>query len=176
MPQYRKKPVVIDAFKWTGGPDQTDDPDWIVEAIKNGNVKFTGVATPVMCIMTLEGEMQAQQGDWIIRGVKGEIYPCKPDIFEATYDAAGALLGKRHEGLPVSGYKPQNQGAVDRVNENKAVEERLLRTLDIAKASPDVDQRWLAIARTGFEQAFMALNRSIFKPGRVSLPTDTDAA
>ncbi len=42
----------------------------------------------VACIETLEGTMTANIGDWIIKGVKGELYPCKPDIFEATYDAA----------------------------------------------------------------------------------------
>jgi hypothetical protein len=101
------------------------------------------------------------------------------------------------EGLPVSGYKPQSPEAVALVNEFKADEERLLRKLDALVASPvrvasggtlvpgswveveintgpEVDKRWLAIARTGFEQAFMALNRSVFQPGRIRLPEDDD--
>lgn len=88
--KFRKKPVVIEAFKWTGGPDQTEDPVWIVDAIKRGDVHFPHAGTPecTLCIKTLEGEMTAQQGDWIIQGVKGEIYPCKPDIFVATYEPA----------------------------------------------------------------------------------------
>lgn len=90
MPKYRKKPVVIEAFKWTGGPEQNEDPNWIVEAINNGDVTFighrAGVGKLVMGIQTLEGLMTAQPGDYIIRGVQGEIYPCKPDIFEATYE------------------------------------------------------------------------------------------
>lgn len=85
MGKYRKKPVVIDAFKWTGGPDQTEDPVWIVDAIKAGIVRFEKHPT-VMVIQTTEGEMRALLGEWIIRGIQGEIYPCKPDIFEATYD------------------------------------------------------------------------------------------
>jgi hypothetical protein len=85
--KYRKRPVVIEAFLWTGGPDQTEDPEWIIEAIKNGKVRF--VNTELGCRMqieTLEGSMVARPGDFIIQGVKGEIYPCKPDIFEATYE------------------------------------------------------------------------------------------
>ncbi|MDY0140047.1 MAG: hypothetical protein RBR50_10125 [Candidatus Izemoplasmatales bacterium] len=83
--KYRKKPVVIQAFKWTGDIDQLEDPEWVVEEIKKGNVTFNG--TPItMKIKTLEGVMTAQIGDYIIQGVNGEIYPCKPDIFEKTYE------------------------------------------------------------------------------------------
>lgn len=87
--KFRKKPVVIEAFKWTGGPDQTEDPIWIVQAIKENKVFFvnTGTEDVELCIATLEGVMTAKQGDFIIQGIKGEIYPCKPDIFEATYEA-----------------------------------------------------------------------------------------
>lgn len=90
MGLYRKKPVVIEAFRWTGGPDQTEDPEWIVAAIRSGAVRFENAGTPEVAMMidTLEGTHKANQGDWIIRGVKGELYPCKPDIFEATYEAA----------------------------------------------------------------------------------------
>jgi hypothetical protein len=88
MALYRKKPVVIEAFKWTGGSDQTEDPVWIVEAIKAGAVRFENKGTPecALLIDTLEGTHKANQGDFIIQGVKGELYPCKPDIFAATYD------------------------------------------------------------------------------------------
>lgn len=88
--KYRKKPVVIDAFRWTGGPDQTEDPLWIVDAIKKGAVWFENIGTPdVKClIQTLEGPITASIGDYIIKGIKGELYPCKPDIFEATYETA----------------------------------------------------------------------------------------
>lgn len=89
MGKYRKKPVVIDAFKWTGGPDQTEDPEWIIDAIKAERVFFTNVGTEhvQMHIGTLEGVMTATPGDFIILGVANEIYPCKPEIFEATYEA-----------------------------------------------------------------------------------------
>ena len=82
--KYRKKPVTIEAFIWTGGPDQTEDPDWIVEAIRKGIVQ---VHRDGLYIKTLEGIMKANIGDYIIQGVKGEIYPCKPDIFEMTYES-----------------------------------------------------------------------------------------
>lgn len=90
MAQYRKKPVVIEAFNWTGGPDQAEDPEWICNAVHNGIVRFENAGTPnvVMLIDTLEGVHRANQGDWIIRGIKGELYPCKPDIFAMTYEAA----------------------------------------------------------------------------------------
>lgn len=88
MAQYRKMPIVIEAFRWTGDRDQTEDPVWIVDAIKRGEVYFQGGAAPYLTIETLEGKMRAVPGDWIIRGVKGEIYPCKPDIFAATYEPA----------------------------------------------------------------------------------------
>ena len=90
MAKFRKKPIVIEAFKWTGGPDQVEDPTWIVAAIAAGIVWFDGKR---LGIHTLEGDMKANPGDWIIQGVKGEIYPCKPDVFEATYDLAGEDLG-----------------------------------------------------------------------------------
>ena len=77
-----------------------------------------------------------------------------------------------HQGLPVSGYKPQNTAKVDLVNANKAAEERVLRILDALKSDPEVDQRWLAIGRTSIEQGFMAVNRAIFQPGRVTLEGD----
>lgn len=93
MGTYVKKPVEIEAFRWTGGPDQTEGPQWIVDAIKSGEVGFNYVGTSQveMTILTLEGKMIAKQGDYIIRGIKGELYPCKPEIFEATYDAARVL-------------------------------------------------------------------------------------
>lgn len=79
-----------------------------------------------------------------------------------------------HVGLPVEGYRPQNEDAVQRVNANKRHEEEILRALDAMKTNPSVDQRWLAIGRTHLEEGFMAVNRSIFRPGRVTLPGDVN--
>jgi hypothetical protein len=84
MSKFRKKPVVIEAMQlplnaeklalltvWNGGQE--------IELRRDGIV-----------IATLEGEMLAGKGDWIIKGVKGELYPCKPDIFAATYEPVEA--------------------------------------------------------------------------------------
>ena len=89
MSRYRKRPVEIDAFQWTGGPDQTEDPLWIVDAIAQGKVRFNDICSDKvsMTIRTLEGDMTAHPGDWVIRGIKGELYPCRDDIFQATYEA-----------------------------------------------------------------------------------------
>jgi len=76
--KYRKKPVVIEAFKW-----QTDQvPKWWKEA----KGILIDLETGSAIIPTLEGEHEARVGDYIIQGVKGELYPCKPDIFEMTYE------------------------------------------------------------------------------------------
>jgi len=78
--KYRKKPIVIEAFQWTANIEQKEDPEWIVDEISRGKVWFDRPFTaPItMKIQTLEGVMTAQIGDYIIKGVKGEIYPCKP--------------------------------------------------------------------------------------------------
>ena len=87
MARYRKKPIIIEAVQWLGnnrleisefttGPSPTGLGG---STFKNGSEHLR--------IHTLEGVMEAAPGDWIIRGVKGEFYPCKPDIFEMTYEA-----------------------------------------------------------------------------------------
>ena len=85
--KYRKKPVVIEAFKL--GTDKI--PDWFMKKVKTDDVVLVCSNTgSVQCcnIKTLEGIMTADLGDFIIQGIKGELYPCKPDIFEATYELA----------------------------------------------------------------------------------------
>jgi hypothetical protein len=77
-----------------------------------------------------------------------------------------------HEGLPVAGYRPQTTIAVDAVNVSKQMEERVLRMLDDMAKSGICDPRWFAIGRTAIEQGFMAINRSVFQPSRVALPSD----
>lgn len=78
---------------------------------------------------------------------------------------------------PIPDYREQSEGALNLVTINKHNEERLLRLIDqLMQAGADIDQRFLSIARTHFEQGFMALNRSIMKPQRISLPGDVPAA
>ncbi len=76
--KFRKKPVVIDAVQWNGSnvPDVMEFMDW-----RNTTYDEHGLR-----IHTLEGTHSAMPNDWIIKGVKGEFYPCKPDIFAATYE------------------------------------------------------------------------------------------
>ena len=86
MSKYRKKPVVIEAFQLGQAA-----PSWLNDAIGTGGVTvhatFEAPTTLAYALIrTLEGEMRANLGDWIIRGVKGELYPCKPDIFAEIYD------------------------------------------------------------------------------------------
>lgn len=82
MPKFRKKPVIIEARQVTH-ETINDVFDWLDES----DVAAVGNNTEIQ-IETLEGRMVASLGDWIIRGVQGEFYPCKPDIFEATYERA----------------------------------------------------------------------------------------
>jgi hypothetical protein len=90
--KFRKKPVVIEAFKMgiNARPDWFQDKVTENEIITYSEEPDAGPFehTRTYCeIKTLEGTMRGDYGDYIIQGVKGEIYPCKPDIFEATYDA-----------------------------------------------------------------------------------------
>lgn len=79
--KYRKKPVVIDAIQWNGN-NLTD----MTLFMPPDKWALTGGILSALEIKTLEGNHLAQAGDWIIKGVKGEFYPCKPDIFEMTYE------------------------------------------------------------------------------------------
>lgn len=102
---------------------------------------------------------------------KGEDY--KPlSNRKAAIDKALEGGSPVHESLPVLGYSPQPNANVMAVNHNKQLEETLLRVLDGMKTNTDIDQRWLAIGRTHIEEGFMAINRAVFKPGRVVLPSD----
>lgn len=86
MAKFRKKPVVIEAVTWYGKYSKpTDWPHWFSDAIRADTMRIDPTTSQLL-IQTLEGLMTASIGDQIIQGVKGEIYPCKPDIFEATYE------------------------------------------------------------------------------------------
>jgi hypothetical protein len=117
MPKFRKKPVVIEAVNWNGhtlgltnkpvdlsqplSPNvHLEMPAWMptclpplpTEALTRASIEVGQIRRyhDFLHIGTLEGVMAAAPGDWIIRGIKGEIYPCKPDIFAATYEAVEA--------------------------------------------------------------------------------------
>lgn len=119
--KYRKKPVVIEAMEWNGNVEAaTPIIDWILD---NGGTARYHSAEPEtktikgdvvqeespahIAIDTLEGVMRATKDDWIIRGVQGEFYPCKPDIFVATYEGASGTTFPAGPGLG----KPNPEGA-----------------------------------------------------------------
>lgn len=83
MGRYRKKPVVIEAVQFTGS-NLVEVRDFLRENEKDK--VYSPAGYPLLLIHTLEGVMEASPGDFIIRGVKGELYPVKPDIFADTYD------------------------------------------------------------------------------------------
>lgn len=82
--KYRKKPVVIDAEQWTGNQESWD------KIMTMGLTKWKPgeMGSGTFIIETLEGNHLAENGDWIIKGVQGEFYPCKANIFKQTYELA----------------------------------------------------------------------------------------
>lgn len=89
MPKFRKKPVVIEAVQWNG-----KNFDEVMNFMKEfhgsklnyENAEEAALNSGKLFVVTLEGIMEASNKDWIIKGINGEFYPCKPDIFEKTYD------------------------------------------------------------------------------------------
>ena len=115
MGKYRKKPVVIEAFKL--GVDYI--PDWFMDAVTANEVILHGTSSGFdhipdtnADIRTLEGWHRANYGDYIIRGVKGELYPCKPDIFDMTYEVVADNLSptEPQKWIPVSERLPDKDG------------------------------------------------------------------
>jgi len=88
MAKYRKKPVVIEAVQYNGVNANLIESFMGDKMASLGRICKEGTAeVEALKIGTLEGEMRADIGDWIIKGVNGEFYPCKDDIFKKTYDA-----------------------------------------------------------------------------------------
>jgi hypothetical protein len=120
--KYRKKPVVIEAVQW----DETTTTKLLLENMGMRATRCEGhVSRPDECtnlvIVTPEGLMHADKGDWIIKGIKGEFYPCKPDIFAATYEPAAApappgLTAADVQQVPR--YFPADTGVMTRLEDN----------------------------------------------------------
>jgi hypothetical protein len=84
--KFRKKPIVIEAEQFF--VDKPLPPGVIIETYTDGpEWGYTGKLSKRYYVATLEGPLNVSDGDWIIKGIKGEFYPCKPDIFELTYEA-----------------------------------------------------------------------------------------
>lgn len=95
MAYYRKKPVIIEAFRY--GFDQA--PEWWLQT--RMNQAYT--VNEDTFIVTLEGDMKVEVGDWVIKGIAGELYPCKNEIFLKTYDKAEQV------GSTITGFKAQHE-------------------------------------------------------------------
>ena len=100
--KYRKRPVVIEAFQYDGDMINSSGkpyvPEWAISAVNNNTMYYDGSELFIhtlegdhhvteLFIHTLEGEHHVTVGDYVIQGINGELYPCKPDIFEKTYEA-----------------------------------------------------------------------------------------
>lgn len=87
--KFRKKPVVVEAVQFLPYRKSYDEIARLaVNGIRTVQILERDDGLPQLFIDTLEGQMEAKIGDWIIKGISGEIYPCKPDIFYATYEAS----------------------------------------------------------------------------------------
>lgn len=98
MAKYKKKPVLIEAYHYDhellGIEPERMETKWLSEAFETGILHYRKGQLEtewLLFIATLEGTMEVSMGDYIIQGVKGELYPCKPDIFEATYEKVWPL-------------------------------------------------------------------------------------
>lgn len=88
--KYRKKPVVVEAVQFTE-PFEHPEVEQVLKNTESGaivgyNTSFCEPTVCIYAIKTLEGWYEVSSGDWIVKGVRGEYYPCKPDIFAATYE------------------------------------------------------------------------------------------
>ncbi len=92
MAPYKARPLDIDAFRWTGGPDQTEDPVWIVKALRKGQAEPGAVkigAGPTLCVTQSDGSLSlARPGDWIARAADGGIAVYRPLAFNQLFAEA----------------------------------------------------------------------------------------
>ena len=103
---YRKRPVVIEAVKWEG--TNWEEMNEFIQPrglwwLKDGSLVSNVNPVQPLVIRTLEGNHEAQVGDWIIKGIRGEYYPCKPEIFQATYELASDGVRPVMRSLPSDG-------------------------------------------------------------------------
>lgn len=102
MPQFRKRPVVVEAVQWTNDTRGVSlNAVWRMKDSLGddgrSHITFAADGSPALLVKTLEGDMRAEVGDWVIKGVKGEFYPCKPDVFASTYEPIAPVEGEKGE-------------------------------------------------------------------------------
>lgn len=163
-PDWQKESAIAGMEFHLTNPDAGDSAShdsWSAQKVKDGwvwgEVKNPEANPPTHpCLVPFEKlPLEQQIKDSLFRSVAHNILGIKPTV---------------HSGLPVKGYTEQNDSKVTLVNQNKEMEERVLRQLDDMQNSGLYDPRWIAIARTNIEQGFMAMNRAVFRPERISLP------
>jgi hypothetical protein len=89
MSRFVRMQEEVDAFRWTGEADQTEEPDWIGHDLLAGNVTFENLGTPdvALCIYTPKGTLRAERGDWIVCSPTHGVFPLSPEVFEQSYSA-----------------------------------------------------------------------------------------
>lgn len=125
--RYRKKPVTIEAMRFYGSTESLYRAyKWVAEDTVRPTTIFTDERTGELIIHTLEGDMRCVYGDWIIRGVNGEFYPCKNEIFEKTYELVEEQdsLPEMVESMNAMSEKPMSQydemvTAINRIENRK---------------------------------------------------------
>jgi hypothetical protein len=147
--KFRKKPVEISAWCNTDrAPHRSPMPIWLSDAVSAGTVWWSRGDCGHFTIQTLEGNMRADYGDWIIRGVKGELYPCKPDIFAATYEP---ILETEDDG---SGDVIYERAATQEQDHDRDRNSRI--ETDSAPLSADRDTDYLGVCETRFAKDKLA--------------------
>lgn len=178
--RFTKQAVTVDAYRLPlhDQPVPATFDQWC-DAV--GFDEFSSDRDEGLIIHTLEGDMRADPGDWIIKGVKGEFYPCKHDIFIATY-APEQIAAEPQTGATVQGYRTLTKANTDRMNVFKSASRNLVDEIDTLKReikermtgaemqsaeqreADEAALRWLSIARTHAQQATMAACRAIAQP------------
>lgn len=184
--RFTKQPVTVDAYRLplAGEACPASFESWC-DAV--GFDEFSSDRDEGLIIHTLEGDMRADPGDWIIKGVKGEFYPCKHDIFIATYKpeaqpAALTVAAAPQDGSKVQGYRKLGDDDIAQMNVFKDESRSFVQEIDVYRdylkaqlngpAMLSADQaerlnnalRWLAIARTDVQTACMAACRAVAQP------------
>jgi hypothetical protein len=166
--KYQKKPVVIEARQFTTNNDSGENLDALVAWVKENGQEASHNGTDIV-IHTPEGDMTGSVGDYIIKGIKGEFYPCKPDIFAATYSEAQEGDGNSIGEVRVrTKFNPSNDGLVDTIKQKTAELINLCQSVKNEEVSKDYDKapnepreangeviRWVALAQTAYEEAAM---------------------
>lgn len=171
----RKLPVAVEAMLWPGGAEAaTPVIDWVLS--HDGTTCYDDASSPEgehLAIRTLEGTMRATPGDWIIRGVKGEFYPCKPDVFAETYEVieppsrfeARARAEAEARFITAAGGKPptEEQRATVTGIRDLVVELATKITLEV----PNTRDREIALEE--LETFHMRANRAIFQRRKLAV-------